>query len=265
MAALAPDMHPEDVLPALARNVVTNGYQASARNEALEQTEYLKLVIRYLSPGARTGEARRRKTKSSRSKPANPPRPAICCAILGYRMRGGCGSRGGPRDGQRVARLPHHRFRISSGRAGTGAAHQPALHATITIPPESRSSIRSNTGSPPRTKCTGDFIDYFHLRSRRCAAFIWACPSSIPKPPTICAKPIPAAAPEGLCARARLLRRACSRSATARPWCPAERTPKKPGPNWPARSPDKGAAFFEKLMIQGRRVAGQLLRRPGAH
>ena len=33
----------------LARNVVTNGFQASHSNDALEQTEYLKLVHRYLT------------------------------------------------------------------------------------------------------------------------------------------------------------------------------------------------------------------------
>ncbi len=49
MAAISPDALPEEVLPALARNVVTNGYEASHSNEALEQTEYLKLVHRYLS------------------------------------------------------------------------------------------------------------------------------------------------------------------------------------------------------------------------
>jgi len=49
MAALSPDLSPNDLLPALARNVVTNGYRATTANEALEQTEFLKLVIRYLS------------------------------------------------------------------------------------------------------------------------------------------------------------------------------------------------------------------------
>ena len=49
MAALSPDSQPADILPALARNVVTNGYEASQNNEALEQTEYLKLVHRYIS------------------------------------------------------------------------------------------------------------------------------------------------------------------------------------------------------------------------
>ena len=49
MAALSPDVNPSDLLPALARNIITNGYRATTANEALEQTEYLKLVIRYLS------------------------------------------------------------------------------------------------------------------------------------------------------------------------------------------------------------------------
>jgi hypothetical protein len=49
MAAISSEAGPEDVLPALARNVVTNGFQASHSNDALEQTEYLKLVHRYLS------------------------------------------------------------------------------------------------------------------------------------------------------------------------------------------------------------------------
>src|SRR5205823_13051936 len=49
MAAISSDAAAEDILPALARNVVTNGYQASHSNDALEQTEYLKLVHRYLS------------------------------------------------------------------------------------------------------------------------------------------------------------------------------------------------------------------------
>src|SRR5579875_2628261 len=51
MAALSPEVRPEELLPALARNVVTNGYEA-AGNEALQQTEYMKLLVRYL------GEAR---------------------------------------------------------------------------------------------------------------------------------------------------------------------------------------------------------------
>ena len=46
MAALSPDLKPDDLLPALARNIIVNGYRAIGNS--LEQTEYLKLVYRYL-------------------------------------------------------------------------------------------------------------------------------------------------------------------------------------------------------------------------
>ena len=75
-----PDAGPDDILPALARNVVTNGYQASHNNEALEQTEYLKLVHRYLSQARELEKLAGRIARSSRSRPANRRRPATCCA-----------------------------------------------------------------------------------------------------------------------------------------------------------------------------------------
>lgn len=91
MAALSPDADPADVLPALARNVVTNGYQASHNNESLEQTEYLKLVHRYLSQAREleklAGEARTIKIDNCESTAAGE-----LLRILGFRMRGGCGS-----------------------------------------------------------------------------------------------------------------------------------------------------------------------------
>ncbi len=91
MAALSPDADLEDVLPALARNVVTNGYEASQNNEALEQTEYLKLVHRYLS------QARELEKLAGDQKVINVPNcdsPVVAdlTRILGFRMRGGCGS-----------------------------------------------------------------------------------------------------------------------------------------------------------------------------
>jgi hypothetical protein len=49
MAALSPQLRPDEYLPALARNVVTNGYRAYSANEALEQTEFLSLIMRYLT------------------------------------------------------------------------------------------------------------------------------------------------------------------------------------------------------------------------
>jgi hypothetical protein len=91
MAAISPDANPEDILPALARNVVTNGYQASHSNEALEQTEYLKLVHRYLSQAREldklAGDGKVLKIDNCES-----PNVAELLRILGFRMRGGCGS-----------------------------------------------------------------------------------------------------------------------------------------------------------------------------
>lgn len=91
MAALSPDLKPEDVLPALARNIVTNGYQASGGAESLEQTEYLKLVFRYLSQ-ARELEKLAGPSKILRVPACESNETAELLRILGYRMRGGCGS-----------------------------------------------------------------------------------------------------------------------------------------------------------------------------
>jgi len=91
MAALSPDVAPTDVLPALARNVITNGYRATTANEALEQTEYLKLVIRYLSQ-ARELEKMAGPSKTLRIDMCESPATADLLRLIGFRMRGGCGS-----------------------------------------------------------------------------------------------------------------------------------------------------------------------------
>ena len=91
MAALSPDLAPDDLLPALARNVVTNGYQAGASNEALEQTEYLKLVVRYMSQ-ARELEKLAGKDKIIQIAQCDSPQTADLLRVIGFRMRGGCGS-----------------------------------------------------------------------------------------------------------------------------------------------------------------------------
>ncbi|MBI2690189.1 MAG: hypothetical protein HYX27_28110 [Acidobacteria bacterium] len=91
MAALSPDLPREEILSALARNVVTNGYQAANSNEGLEPTEYLKLVIRYLSQARElnkvAGEAKKIRVEQCES-----PVTADLLRALGYRMRGGCGA-----------------------------------------------------------------------------------------------------------------------------------------------------------------------------
>jgi hypothetical protein len=91
MAALPSDTNPADVLPSLARNVMTSGYQTGHGSEALEPTEYLKLVYRYLS------EARELQTlagpgKAIHIEKCESPEVADLLRVLGYRMRGGCGS-----------------------------------------------------------------------------------------------------------------------------------------------------------------------------
>ena len=91
MVAIAHDASPNDILQALARNVVTNGYQASHSNEALEQTEYLKLVHRYLNQAQElqklAGDAKVLKIENCDS-----PQVGELLRILGFRIRGGCGS-----------------------------------------------------------------------------------------------------------------------------------------------------------------------------
>jgi hypothetical protein len=91
MAAISTDIRPEDVLPALARNVVTNGYQASHSNESLEQTEYLKLLHRYISQ-ARELEKLAGADKVIRIENCDSANAGELLRIIGYRMRGGCGS-----------------------------------------------------------------------------------------------------------------------------------------------------------------------------
>ena len=91
MAAIAPEAAPEDVLPALARNVVTNGYQASRSNETLEQTEYLKLLHRYLAQ-AHELEKLAGAQYAIQVPNCDSPNAGDLLRILGFRMRGGCGS-----------------------------------------------------------------------------------------------------------------------------------------------------------------------------
>ncbi len=91
MAALSPDLSPDDALPALARNVVTSGYQASTSGEALEPTEYMKLITRYLSQARELRKLAADK-EAIHIQSCESTETADLLRILGYRMRGGCGS-----------------------------------------------------------------------------------------------------------------------------------------------------------------------------
>jgi len=91
MAAISSDAQPPDILPAIARNVVTNGFQASHSNEALEQTEYLKLVHRYVS------QARELAQMAGPDGLVHIPScdssaTAGLLRVLGFRIRGACGA-----------------------------------------------------------------------------------------------------------------------------------------------------------------------------
>ncbi len=89
MAALSPDLAPEELLPALARNIVTNGYEASG-NEALQQTEYLRLVVRYLAQ-AREIQSLTGNTRTIVIPQCDSEQTGALLKALGYRMRGSCG------------------------------------------------------------------------------------------------------------------------------------------------------------------------------
>ncbi|MDE3195992.1 MAG: hypothetical protein KGN84_06600, partial [Acidobacteriota bacterium] len=91
MAALSQTASPAEILPALARNIITGGYQASRGSDQLEATEYLKLVQRYLSQVKEldqiAGPEHVIKVPQCESTQTND-----LLRVLGYRMRGGCGS-----------------------------------------------------------------------------------------------------------------------------------------------------------------------------
>lgn len=90
MAALAPDIPRDDMLLALARNVVTNGYQAVTGAESLDQTEYLKLVLRYLSQ-ARELDKFSGESKTIQIENCESEKTGELLKILGFRLRGACG------------------------------------------------------------------------------------------------------------------------------------------------------------------------------
>ncbi len=90
MAALAPDLAPEELLPALARNVVTNGFEASG-NELLQPTEYLRLLSRYINQ-ARELQQLADKDRKIVIPSCDSTQTGDLLKILGYRMRGTCGA-----------------------------------------------------------------------------------------------------------------------------------------------------------------------------
>src|ERR1019366_900041 len=91
MAAISGETKPAEVLQALARNIVTNGYEASHGGEELEETEYLKLVRRYLAQ-ARELDKLAGPDKVIKIATCDSTQTNDLLRVLGFRMRGGCGS-----------------------------------------------------------------------------------------------------------------------------------------------------------------------------
>jgi hypothetical protein len=91
MSAITTEVHPEELLPALASNIVTSGYQAVHGSEELQETEYLKLVMRYLSQ-ARELDKLAGPDKVIRVPTCDSTQTNDLLRVLGYRIRGACGS-----------------------------------------------------------------------------------------------------------------------------------------------------------------------------
>ena len=90
MAALSTDQNVYELLPALARNVSTSGYRSSRGTGTLEQTEYMKLLLQYLS------QARELQQFAGANETINVPacesqETAQILKILGFRLRNDCG------------------------------------------------------------------------------------------------------------------------------------------------------------------------------
>lgn len=87
MAALKPATRPEELVRALARNIVTFGYQYSYRSMRVAPTEYLKLLKAYLGH-ARELQALAGAPGVLRVSACEQAGPLL--ALLGYRRRGPC-------------------------------------------------------------------------------------------------------------------------------------------------------------------------------
>ena len=88
MAALSTDLKPEQLLPALAKNVATRGYRVSLDSQ--RETEYMKLIKQYLS------QARELRQFAGENNSLDVPaceseETAQILKTLGYRLRAECG------------------------------------------------------------------------------------------------------------------------------------------------------------------------------
>ncbi|MCU0226333.1 MAG: hypothetical protein MUF01_01730 [Bryobacterales bacterium] len=90
MTAITPDLDPEQLMSALARNVVISGFRSSGPEGGMIETEYLRLVFRYLEH-ARDLTKLAGSSKVLEIAQCETRETGELLKILGYRMRGGCG------------------------------------------------------------------------------------------------------------------------------------------------------------------------------
>ncbi len=90
MAALSSDQGPEELVPALARNVMTSGYRSSSTADSMVPTEYLKLLLQYLS---QAGELQQLAGDENtiRIPKCESAETATILKLLGFRLRNECG------------------------------------------------------------------------------------------------------------------------------------------------------------------------------
>src|SRR5579885_2767711 len=170
MAALSPDLPAQDLLGALARNVVTTGYPAGTSNEALAQTEYLKLVVRYLSQ-ARELERLSGDSKIIKIETCDSTQTGDLLRVLGYRMRGGCGSE----VVLETVNASRAFLTIDSGFPLAELEQALRTNRPFTLdyhPSRVPVLYKAEYWQSAKDKTTGDFIDYFISDPSMCRLYL---------------------------------------------------------------------------------------------
>jgi hypothetical protein len=243
MAALSRELGPADVLPDLARNVISNGYQVTSGSEGLEQTEYLKLVIRYLSQ-ARELDALSGPTKTIRIQTCDSTATGDLLRVLGYRMRGGCGSD----VVLETVNASRAFLTIDSGFPLAQLEEDLRTNHPFTLdyrPTRLPILYTADYWQPPKDKTQGAFIDYFIADPSLCRLYL-ALSKIDPSTAAELHKQTPAARLK-IYAHVLDFFGGMFEIRGGKAVVPGGAASEKVWGDLAGQSPDKGAAFFEKL------------------
>jgi len=246
MAALSPELNPDDLLGAVARNVVTNGYQAGASSEALDQTEYLKLIVRYLSQArelARLGG----ESKTVRIETCESAETGDLLRVLGYRMRGGCGS------DVVLETVNASRAFLTIDSGFPLAELEQALRTNHVFTLDYRPSkvpilFNAEYWQSVKEKSSGEFIDFFMSDPSLCRLYLGLSKLD-PETAAAMREEIPASRLK-LYAHVLDFFGAMFEIRGGKAVVPGGARTEKTWADLTGSSPDKGAAFFEKLMMK---------------